>query len=272
VHESGWAMRQERKKEKEAVVAAERKYYQSKGLTEEAIDLEVRRLLKMARLPDEYTVLVAPGKGSLKSWDEALDFAKYVRKLNPPPAEFCDSVFVGAAEDISHKRGDVINPFLTVIPGRNPTLPKVVPGFQKPKADEFLISINAGETYSLIHKTKKPWTLVVKAYGGGGGQMVRTSGPGSVSGPSDGALLERAAMQAHTMADALRNMKPSFEGFVLHTRYESFVCVGEYDSKDDKLLKGNAEALKSMQIKDQKTGQVLETFLEKPLPAMIPRP
>jgi hypothetical protein len=273
VHESGWAMRQERKKEKEAVIAAAREHYQKEGrLTEEAIDLEIRKLVKMARLPDEYTVLVAPGKGSLKTWDEALEFAKYIHNLKAPPAQFCDAVMVGSSQDIASKHGEALNPFLNAIPGRNPTLPKVVPAAQRPKADEFLMSINSGETYSLIHKTKRPWTLVVKAYGGGGGQVVRTSGPGSASGPSDGALLERAAMQAHTMAEALRNMKPSFDGFVLHTRYESFVCVGEYDSKDDRQLKANAEALKSMQIKDQRTGQVLETFLEKPLPAMIPRP
>jgi|SRR5262245_5112354 len=272
VHESGWGLRQERKKEKETVVAAARKHYKKEGYTDEAIDLEIRRLVKLARLPDEYTVLVAPGKGSLKSWDDALEFAKYIRKLKAPPAEFCDAVVVGTEQEFARKQGETLNPFLNVIPGRNPTLPKVTPTAQRPKADQFLMNINAAETHSLIHKTKKPWTLVVKAYGAGGGQIVRTSAPGSLSGPSDGTLLERAAMQAHTMVEALREMKPKFEAFVLHTRYESFVCVGEYDSDDDGELKANAEALKSMQIKDKKSGQVLETFMEKPLPAMIPRP
>src|SRR5262245_4926077 len=74
VHESGWAQRQERKKEKEAVVAATRKYYESQGETEEQIANRLRKI-RMARIPDEYSVFVAPGKGTLKSLDEAIAFA-----------------------------------------------------------------------------------------------------------------------------------------------------------------------------------------------------
>ena len=103
--------------------------------------------------------------------------------------------------------------------------------------------------------------------------------PGEVStagGRSDGALLERSAQHAHLMAEMLRSMKKPgpgpFEAYVLHTRFESFLCVGEYDSQEDPQLKANAEALKSFRVKDKESGQVLETFMEKPMPAMIPRP
>jgi hypothetical protein len=272
VHESGWAMRQERKKEKETVVAAARKYYQEQGLTEEAIEHEIRRLVKMARLPDEYTVLAAPGKGSLKTWDEALEFAKYIRNLKAPPAQFCDAVVVGSAQDIAHKHGEVVNPFLNAIPGRNPALPKVVPAAQRPKADEFLLSLNAGKPNSLIHNTKKPYTLVVQTYGSkfGLGHVVRPGEMVYEKGKATGELLERAAQQAHAVADLLRKQK--HDAYVLHTRYESFVCIGEYDRPDDRALLANAKAFADLPLRDEKTGQIVERFMEKPVPAMIPRP
>src|SRR5262249_10847223 len=142
----------------------------------------------------------------------------------------------------------------------------------QPKADEFLLSLNAGQPYSLIHKTKKPYTLVVQVYGSkfGLGRVVKSGDVVQTSGKSDGELLERAAHQAHSLAEVLRRM--DYEAYVLHTKYESFVCVGEYDTPDDRRLLANAEALARFSIKDKKTGQVLETLMEKPLPAPIPRP
>ena len=114
VHERGWLLRQERAKEKAAVIAAKKKYYAEQGIepTEEMLRV------KMARIPDEYAVLVAPGKGTLKTLDEALEFANYVRKLKAPPAEFCDAVVVGTDRDIARKQGDPVNPFLAALPAR----------------------------------------------------------------------------------------------------------------------------------------------------------
>lgn len=273
VHESGWLLRQERRKEKELMEAEARKYYQARGYSEEAMANELRRYIKMVRLPDEYTVLVAPGKGTLKDLEEARAFAQYVRKLPAPPAEFCDAVIVGTDRDVARKHGDPVNPFLTAFYGHNPTLPKKdLGGLQRPKADDFLMSLNAGKPNSLIHKTTKDWTLVVQAYGPKFAQVVRPGEAGVRDGKSDGELLERAAHQAHLIADVLRRQEPPFDAYVLHTRYESFVCVGEYDSKDDRRLLANAEALRGMQIKDKKDGQVLDTLMAKPLPGMIPRP
>lgn len=283
VHERGWLLRQERRKEKEQLEAEARKYYQARGYTEEAIQNELRRYIKMVRLPDEYTVLVAPGKGTLKDLDEARAFAQYVRKLPAPPAEFCDAVISGALKkfdetaikEITGQKGEAVNPFLTAFYGHNPTLPKKdLGGLQRPKADEFLMSLNAGKPNSLIHKTTRDWTLVVQAYGPKFSQVVRPGEAGVRDGRSDGELLERAAHQAHLLADVLRQMKPPFDAYVLHTRYESFVCVGEYDSKDDRRLLANAEALRGMQIRkgEDKTGELLDTLMAKPLPGLIPRP
>jgi hypothetical protein len=270
VHERGWGQRQERKKEKAAAIAAIRAYYEPRGETEEQIAARIRREVKLARIPDEYAVLVAPGKGTLKTMDDALEFAKYVRKLPAPPAAFCDAVVIGTDRDIARKQGDPVNPFLTALAGPNPTIPKAVAAAAPVKADEFLLGINAGQPYSLIHQTKKPVTLVVKIYGAEAGHLVRPGEVMQATGRSDGAMLERIAQQAHALAKALRAMR--YDAYVLHTRYESFVCVGEYDSKDDAELLANARALASLPLKKEKTGEVLETLMEKPLPAAIPRP
>jgi hypothetical protein len=270
VHESGWAKRQERDKEKAAVLASARKYYESLGWDEERIAAEIKRVVKLARIPDEYSVLVAPGKGTLKNIDEALEFAKYVRKLKAPPADFCDAVMVGSSQDVSQRRGDPQNPFPMAMPGRNPMIARKEVGMQRPKADDFLMSLNSGKPYSLIHKTTRPFTLVVKAYGTQFGQLQKPGEVVAASGRSDGELLERAAQQAQAVATVLRRMK--YDAYVLHTRYESFVCIGEYDSKDDANLQAIAKKLAGQPLKDKKTDQVIETFMEQPLPAMIPRP
>jgi hypothetical protein len=255
------------------VIKAIRDYY-GRTETEEQINARIRREVKLARIPDEYAVLVAPGKGSLKDMDEAIEFAKYVHKLPCPPAEFCDAVLVGSASDVAHKQGEARNPFPMAMPGRNRTLPPKVTAAERPKADDFLLSINSGQPYSLIHKTKKPVTLVVQIYGAknGVGQLVKPGEAVQTSGKANGEMLERAAQQANALAKMLREMQPKCDAYVLHTRFESFVCIGEYDSKDDDDLVATSKRLAGMSFKDQKTGQVIETLMDKPLPALIPRP
>jgi hypothetical protein len=274
VHEVGWAKRQQRNKEKAAVIEAARKHYRAEGWSEESIDNEIKKVVKLARIPDEYSVLVAPGKGTLKTLDEALTFAKYMREnLKAPPADFCEVGGVGATQDIARSKGELQNPFLHVMPGRNPTIPKKEVGMQRPKADDFLMSLNSGKPFSLIHKTKKDFTLVVQVYGTKFGQFQKPGDVVPASVKTDGELLERAAQQAEWVVKVLRQQVPPYDAYVLHTRYESFVCVGEYDSKDDPVLLARAKELARWQLhKDGKTGEVIDTFMEKPLPAMIPRP
>jgi hypothetical protein len=275
VHERGWLLRRQRDQEKEAVVAAKKKYLMEKqGLSADQITPEMLQV-KMARIPDEYAVMVAPGKGSLKTMDEAIEFAKYVHKLPCPPAEFCDAVMVGSASDVARRQGESRNPFPTAMPGRNPTLPPKAATTGLPRAElDFMLSLNAGQPYSLIHKTTKPVTLVVQVYGtkNGVGQLVKPGEVVQTSAPATGELLERAAQQANNLAEVLRHQNPPFDAYVLHTRYESYVCVGEYNSKDDDDLIAISKRLAGLAIKDKKTGQTLETLIEKPQPAAIPRP
>jgi hypothetical protein len=271
VHERGWLLRRERDKEKEATVKAIRDYYTPRGLTEEAINAIIRKEVKLARIPDEYAVFVAPGKGTLKSLDDAAEFAKYVHKLPCPPAEFCDAVVVGSSVDVARRKGESQNPFPRALPGRNPTLPKKEVVLERPKADEFLMGLNAGQPYSPIHKTKKDFTLVVQTYGSKLGHVYKPGEVMQAGGRADGELLERAAQQANALAAALRKQDPPWDAYVLHTRYESFVCVGEYDKKDDDRLSLAKQKLAGWQFTDPK-GQVVDTLMEQPMPAMIPRP
>ncbi|HEX3150904.1 MAG TPA: hypothetical protein VHR66_22690 [Gemmataceae bacterium] len=275
VYARGWVLRREQEKEKETVIAAIRKYYEPMGYTEEQIQNVIRKDVKFARLPDDYAVYVAPGKGSLKTSEDAGEFAKYVQKLPCPPADFCDAVVVGASSsDVARAQGEARNPFPTALPGRNPTLPrKEVTTATRPKADDFLMSLNSGQKYSLINQTKKDFTLVVQTYGGKFGQVYKPGEVKLVGGTkSDGEMLERAAQQATALCEVLRQQKkPSLDAYVLHTRFESFVCIGEYDSKDDPELQRLAGMMAHMAIRDDK-GQVIETLMDKPLPAMIPRP
>jgi hypothetical protein len=272
VHESGWLMRQAQKKEKEEVIKVARAYYEKQGLTEAAIAIEIRKYVKLARILDEYTVFVAPGKGTLKNMDEGLEFAKYIRKLPAPPADFCDSLVVGTDRDIAREKGEKVNPFLTVFAGRNPTLPKKeVTAATRPKADPLIMSLNAGKPNSLIHNTKKDFTLVVQTYGTQFGKVTKAGDATALPGKSDGEMLERAAQQAHLVAEVLRKQNPPYEAYVLHTKFESFVCVGQYDSKDDPQLKLNAKNLARFSLKT-KSGEAIETFMAEPMPAMIPRP
>jgi hypothetical protein len=267
-------MRRERDKEKDAVIAAIRKHYTAEGESEDQIANRIRREVKMARIPDEYAILVAPGKGSLKTYDDAIAFAKYVHKLPCPPADFCDSIVVSSSDgDTGRRRGEAKNPFLTAIPGRNLTLPKKVVAAERPKADPFIDDINRGQPYSLIHKTKKDFTLVVQAYGSKfSGQVLKPGEMTQVNARSDGATLEKAAQQANAVAKILREQSPPYDAYVLHTRFESFVCIGQYDNKDDPQLQAHAKSFANFSLLDKKSGKTIETFMEKPMPAMIPRP
>jgi hypothetical protein len=273
VYERGWALRRERDKEKEAVIDAIRKYCTAQGESELQIAERIRKEVKLARIPDEYAVVVLPGQGTLKTLNETADFAKYIHKLPCPPAEFCDAIVVGASSgDIARRQGEAKNPFLTAMPGRNLTLPKKETAIGNPKAIQSLINMNRGKPYSLTDETKKPFTLVVQTYGSkfGVGKVLKPGEKTDMSAKANGELLERAAQQAVAVAKILREQK--HEAYVLHTEFESFVCIGEYDSKDDARLLANAKAFAFLQLRDDKKGTTMETFMEKPMPAMIPRP
>jgi hypothetical protein len=267
VHESGWPQRQERKKELDALIAVQKQYYE----VERKVPIpEAEKKYKMARIVDEYSVFVAPGKGALKTYEDAQEFAKYVRNLKAPPAEFCDNVVIGK-EKAMRRTGESVNPFAIAIAGRNRSIPKAAAAHKAPKADAFLMRLNSDESYSLVHKAKKNWTLVVRTYGCEP-QVLKPGQVAPAGGQSTGELLERAARQARQLAELLRKLDSKYEAFVLHTPYNSIVCVGDFERPDDPVLESFTRDLAGFALTDKKDGKVLDTLIARPQPVMIPKP
>ncbi len=264
VYPRGWVLRQERDVETTTRIKAIKDYYHKQGIEPTAQMLRV----KTVSVPDEFTVFVAPARGTLSDREMAIDFANQVRKLSAPP-EFNDVLSQGRDNEENSAKGNRFNAFLASMPGMNPMIPKsITTNVETPKADDFLMKLNSGETYSLLHKTRRKWTLLVQTYGGGG-TVMQAGANGAGSGEASDRL-ERAALQAHNVAELLRANK--VEAYVMHTRTHSMVFVGDYETGDDRELLGYAGAFAKKQLRDKKTGNVVETFMEKPSPVMIPKP
>src|SRR5207249_4715882 len=101
-----------------------------------------------------------------------------------------------------------------------------------------LRKLNAVEPYSLL-QCKKPWTLAVAQF-----NTPTVTEPGKSGTALGGGLFalgrkqereDPAAYNGHTLAENLRKMK--LEAYVLHTRYQSIVTVGSYDSLEDPNLR-----------------------------------
>ena len=238
--------------------------------------------VKTVSIPDEYTVFVAPARGPLKDRETAIDFANQVRKLKAPD-EFNDRLLQGSDRENSRTEGSSFNAFLASMAGMNPVAKKAALAAadknaalgEAPKAEKYLMEMNSAESYSLLHKARKKWTLLVKTYGGGG-NIVQTGATGADGGQGTNRL-EQAAKQAHQLAELLRNQPgQKFDAYVMHTRYHSMVFVGDYADRDDPQLLATVKTFANLQLKKDlgngKTGEVLETFMEKPAPVMILKP
>lgn len=265
VYPRGWVLRVQRDIEAEEYRSAARRYYKSKGIEPTKEMLKV----KTVSIPDEYTVFVAPARTTLKDRETAIDFANQVRKLEAP-SEFNDSLLQGSDRPDSKTSGRSFNAFLACMPGLNPTVKKDYSEAPVAKADKFLMDLNSSESYSLLHKTRKTWTVLVQTYGGGG-TILQT---GAADGGQSTNRLELAAQQAHEVAGSLRQRK--FDAYVMHTRYHSMVFVGDYADRDDPQLQATVKTFAGMQLREQlpnkALGKVLETFMEKPAPVMILKP
>jgi hypothetical protein len=226
--------------------------------------------IKTHRIDPEYAVFIGGSKGGWKDDETALKYLKELRKKPAPPEKLLDKAVGATNADPKSKSYDpkymAINPFKSAFVSRNPALPSIKRDDDKP--DPFLKDLNAGEKYSLL-KTSKAWTLVVKGYTGSTvvkDQDTDTSLLEKLMGGKLGSQMSASAMQAHELAKYLRSMKPSYNAYVLHTRYSSIVCVGEYDSMDDPQLLENARTLANLRI-----GSV-DQLLATPGPMKIPRP
>jgi len=122
-----------------------------------------------------------------------------------------------------------VNPFTTAIAIPNPTVPQQQ---AKPKFDPAWAKLNAYEKYSLL-KCPKRYTLVVKEYVGNTVVQPHSGVSGFMDmlglGNRVGEGLRGAGKQASSLAEFLRQPALGFKAYVLHTRYNSIVTVGEFD-------------------------------------------
>jgi hypothetical protein len=234
------------------------------------------RVRTFRAIEDEFAVLIGKPNRNLKDIEAARDFLDDVRKLKPPPERYSNKAFIGIEDPEGKKVRQVgtasVNPFVMAMVAHNPSISMERKQDDPEKADDFLKELNASEKLSVL-RCKKPWTLVVKVFQGPA--MLAPKSPSLMAkiglGKKEPEYLNAGAQNAHVIAEALREMKPSFEAYVMHHRSYSIVTVGQYNSYDDPELVSAQKTLANLQMKDQKSGVALVTLSAQPLPMKIPR-
>jgi hypothetical protein len=215
----------------------QRDYLEKMGLKP---DLPLR--LPAVRIEDQYAVLI----GGYKDVDAAGKDLARIKKLEPPKSVPNDTLTYDVIPAQSGaKKPDAqraaVNPFAHSFVVRNPSVPVEKESPNRP--DPFWKELNAGENYSLL-KCPKPWTLAIKEF-----PCTVVVQPQSapnkflnlLMGASTGEQLNANALNAHNMAEALH--KIGFEAYVLHTRSNSIVTIGGFDSASDPRMQQIERAL-----------------------------
>jgi len=227
--------------------------------------------VRIVRIEEQFAVLV----GGYKDMDTAHKALEDIKKLKPPSDRFCilgERVVPG---DCKGEKGNwiqqiKISPFANAFVAHNPTVP-----FEQPKEegpDPFLKTLNRNESLSLL-KNPKPWTLAVKSFRGiGMMQAAQSSSSNSLLdalglGNKGGETLNAGAMQAHEMAELLRKM--NFEAYVLHTRNNSVVCVGGFDSQNDPRLFQMQQTMSKLRFQCPRPDMDMQ-LMAQPLPMEVP--
>lgn len=160
----------------------------------------------------------------------------------------------------------LIDPFTTAFVIHNPTIPREVK--KDDTNDPSLKSFNSEESYSLL-KCRKPWTLAVKTFQGS--SMMNAPNDNSfmhMIGLGGGPALSASGAQAHELARLLRDVY-HFEAYVLHTRNNSVVAVGSFDSKDDPRIAQLQMTVS--RVKLEGAGPAMQLFTQ-PMVMAVPRP
>jgi hypothetical protein len=234
--------------------------------------------IKTIRIEDQYAVLVGGYKDDVMARKD-LD---RIRTLKPSD-KYLKSAYVPDEKGKMHE--EAINPFQSAFVCRNPAIPIEKPA-QDTGPDPRLKQYNADESYSLL-KCGKPWTLVVKVYKGA--SMIQAQGSsGSVMermglARKSGELLNANGNEAHKVAEVLRT-KPkqvrtqqvgvSFDAFVMHTEYNSYVTIGAFDSPDEPQVTQTMQAFLNEMERPGSAVNQLHTkvqFLARPTPMPVPQ-
>jgi hypothetical protein len=268
---------EERRKEQERV--AKLKEERRQQMVQAGLPADTPVHVKTVHIEDQYAVLVGGYRDDVTARKE-LD---RIRKLKPPSDRLSGRAYVPDEKGRMHE--EVINPFLAAFVCHNPAIP-----VEKPKQDTGpdprLKRYNADESFSLL-KCGKPWTLAVKVYKGASTIQAQSSSSsvGERMGlmRKTGELLTANGNEAHLVAEVLRTppknprtgqVGASFEAYVLHTEYNSYVTIGAFDSPDDPLA---AQTLQAFRVEMGRTGSAVNQlhlkvqFLDPPTPMPVPQ-
>ena len=246
IHAAELARQRAARAEEEAQFNAVTQQAKAEAAAKGMVFMESKSSIRAPRVDvqEQYAVLIG-------GWPDMATARREMEKIKlwQPPADkkLMDAQFI-VRDKGGNRQGEMayVNPFLNGMVVPNPVAPRQVDA--EGEADTKLVmALNAKEDYSLL-KIKKNWTICVK----------QIAPPHQVKGKEKESMLSRlfnpkpdamaaAAVQARSMAETLRHqkwepVKPGdpkvgpFEGHVLHTRYGSLVCVGQFDSPDDPAL------------------------------------
>ncbi len=258
---------EERRKEEERV-AKERRDLE---LAYQQLHIPIPRKVPVKRvmhIQDQYIVLVGeyPNKGVFREQEAARRMLDTIRKL-PPPEEtrFMNRM---AAMDNRQTQNGWVNPFQTAMVVPNPTV-KV----EKPKADKgeavfSLDEMNAHNSFSPLKHAGK-WTLLIKEYKVPNPLYGRNDQLRADPGES-GRMFEAVSRQSESLAALLRNPPFSFETYVLHGTFGSYVTVGIFDSAEDPRLTTMRTRLGGFRLADAR-GVDVEQLMNPAMPFQIPK-
>ena len=267
---------EERRKEQERVERLKEEH--RKRLKDAGLPADTKVHIKTVRIDDQYAVLVGGYKDDVTARKE-LD---RIRTLKPSD-KFKQVAYV--PDEKGKMREEAINPFQGAFVCRNPAVP-----VEKPKQDggmdQRLKHYNADESYSLL-KCGKAWTLAVKVYKGA--SVIQSQGSsGSVMDrmgltKKTGELLNANGNEAHKVAEVLRT-KPvdprtkqvgvSFDAYVMHTEYNSYVTIGAFDTPDDPRMAQTVQLFLAEMNRPGSPANQLHMkvqFLAQPTPMPVPQ-
>jgi hypothetical protein len=144
--------------------------------------------------------------------------------------KFKESVLPADSDEL--KRGPMGNAFII----SNPHLPNEY--FVPKGLDQFVIDMNKNVPHSLLD-CSKPYTVKVATFTGHAILLDQKTVKALESGAKPKSWLEEAAVNAHTLTEALR--KKGYEAYEFHDRNSSIVTVGSFDSVGTRRQDGKIE-------------------------------
>jgi hypothetical protein len=230
------------------------------------------------RIREQYAVLV----GGYKDSETAHKELERIHKWEYPDKRFCNSAMQFAPgpwdgkmkklDPNSNEPGGVLtvvlyNPFASAFAVPNPLAPPERP--RDDVADPFIVKLNEGEEFNLLKQCKHPYTMTVAVFQTPPrfqGHSGSSSFLDKLMGHDGGQSLAAGAMNAHNLAEVLRKIGFK-ETYVLHTRYNSLVTVGAYDTDDDRRMSQMWQALERQIMPPE----VKAMLLSHPLPYKVPK-